>query len=277
MTAVGAGGAPDFDLDAYLKRIDWRGQVRQDLATLRGLQQAHMMRIPFENLDVLLGRPVRLDLPGLQDKLVRARRGGYCFEQVTLLAAALEALGFAPRRHAARVVRYLPREQAPRTHMFLTVPVAEGVFVVDPGLGGPAPRLPLPLAPDAPVHCGADEHWLHRETQQWVLRLRSGGQTHDLWVSPIEPDIAVDFEMGNHYTSTYPQSVFRQNLTLRALTPDGRVSLRNRDLTIERGALVEQRQIADRSELRALLQAYFGFDLPEVERLVVPLIPEWRS
>lgn len=274
------GGA--FDLDAYLARIGWSAPVRHDLATLAGLQEAHMRHIPFENLDVLLGRPVRLDLPGVQQKLVRARRGGYCFEQVTLFAAALEALGFAPQRHAARVVRYLPRDRAPRTHMFLTVPLSDGRYVVDPGLGGAAPRRPIPLQADAPIAVGSDVHWLHREERQWVLRLRSrSGQpdeeTHDLWLSPIEPDIAVDFEMGNHYTSTYPQSIFRQNLLLRALTPDGRISVRNRDLTVERGMHIERRQLADRDELRALLQEHFGFDLPEVETLNVPLIPEWQS
>jgi N-hydroxyarylamine O-acetyltransferase len=72
--------------------------------TLAGLLHAHMLRIQFENLDVLLGRPVRLDLDSLQDKLVRARRGGYCFEHATLFAAVLEKLGFQPVRHAARVV-----------------------------------------------------------------------------------------------------------------------------------------------------------------------------
>ena len=87
-----------IDLDAYLARIQWGSPVRQDLATLSALLRAHMTRIPFENLDVLLGHPIRLDLEGLQAKLVRARRGGYCFEHATLFAAALEALGFAPVR-----------------------------------------------------------------------------------------------------------------------------------------------------------------------------------
>jgi len=104
-----------------------------------------MAAIPFENLDVLLGRPVRLDLASLQAKLVDARRGGYCFEHVTLFAAVLEQLGFTPVRHSACVVLVNPRTAAPRTHMFLTVPLAEGTFVVDPGFGVLAPKVPLPL------------------------------------------------------------------------------------------------------------------------------------
>ncbi|HEY6895457.1 MAG TPA: arylamine N-acetyltransferase, partial [Rhodanobacteraceae bacterium] len=68
-----------LDLEAYLARIQWNGARTPTLATLRALLQAHMRAIPFENLDVLLGRPVRLDLDGVQSKLVLARRGGYCF------------------------------------------------------------------------------------------------------------------------------------------------------------------------------------------------------
>jgi hypothetical protein len=139
-----------FDLDAYFERIRWNGDTSLSLETLGGLVQAHMRHIPFENLDVLLGRPVRLDLDSLQQKLVRARRGGYCFEHMTLFAAAIEALGFQPVPHSARVLLTSARENAPRTHMFLTVAVADGVYVLDPGFGGPAPMFPVPL-----VDCGA--------------------------------------------------------------------------------------------------------------------------
>src|SRR5450631_1379783 len=131
-----------LDLDAYLQRIEWAGAVRPTFDTLTGLLQAHMLHIPFENLDVLLGRPVRIDLAGVQDKLVRAGRGGYCFEHATLFAAALEILGFQPARHSARVILFAPRTASPRTHMFLTVPLAEGTFVVDPGFGTLAPHIP---------------------------------------------------------------------------------------------------------------------------------------
>src|SRR5215203_4680298 len=109
---------PDLlDLDAYLGRIRWIGAVDASLTTLTTLLDAHMSRIPFENLDVLLGRPVRLDLKTLQDKLVRTGRGGYCFEHATLFAAVLEAFGFRPARHSARVTLYEPRTLSSRTHM----------------------------------------------------------------------------------------------------------------------------------------------------------------
>src|SRR6266446_1307347 len=152
-----------IDLDAYFERIGWGGEVRPTFEALAGMLRAHMSGIPFENLDVLLRRPVRLDLDGLQEKLVRGRRGGYCFEHATLFAAALEQLGFHPVRHAARVVLLAPRTASPRTHMFLSVPLAEGTFVVDPGFGAQAPSVPLMLEDRATSHSERETHWLVRD------------------------------------------------------------------------------------------------------------------
>src|ERR1700761_3822466 len=113
--------ADTLNLDAYLARIGWQDERAPTYTTLAGVLDAHMARIPFENLDVLLGRPIQLDVSGLQSKLVDARRGGYCFEHASLMAAVLEALGFEVGRHAARVVLFQPPKEAPRDHMFLTV------------------------------------------------------------------------------------------------------------------------------------------------------------
>ena len=269
--------SPAVDLDAYLDRVQWGGALRPSYETLAGLLRAHMSRIPFENLDVLLGRPIRLDLEGVQQKLVRAHRGGYCFEHATLFAAVLEQLGFRLVRHIARVVLITPRHASPRTHMFLTVPLAEGRFVVDAGFGALAPTFPVPLIAEPANPPEPTTHWMARDGQLWVLRARMGGKPPvDAWVSTLEQEPAVDFEMGNHYTSTHPDSPFVNRILMRALTPDGRVSVMNRDLTVWRDGQLEATQIADRAALRALLNEHFGFDLPEVERLRVPSIPEWR-
>ena len=83
-----------FDLDAYLRRIAYEGPREPSLGALRAIVAAHSTAIPFENIDVLLKRGVRLDIATLHDKLVQRRRGGYCFEQSTLLGAALRVLGF---------------------------------------------------------------------------------------------------------------------------------------------------------------------------------------
>jgi N-hydroxyarylamine O-acetyltransferase len=262
-----------LDVNAYFERIHWAGGSSPTVETLSGLLERHMRYIPFENLDVLLDRPIRLDLDGLQHKLVRERRGGYCFEHTTLFAAVLEQLGFRPVRHSARVVMVLPRTQSPRSHMFLTVPLAEGTFLVDPGFGGLAPRAPMELTDGGT----AGIHRLERDGNYLTLRATVEGKPVDLWVSTLEPDVPADFEMANHYTSTHPSSPFRQRLMMRAFTDHGRVAVMNRDVTVERAGRAEKLQLADRAALRRLLVEHFGFDLPEVERLRVPMIGEWSS
>lgn len=265
------------DLDAYFNRIQWGGQLRPDLATLASLIVAHMAHIPFENLDVLLGRPIRLDLDSLQAKLVRAHRGGYCFEHTTLFGAVLDQLGFAPARKLARVTLLAPLEAVPRTHMFLLVPLREGRFVVDVGFGARAPTLPLPLRDPATTGGpGAGlSHWMAPQGAYWTMHARSQGEVVKAWMSTLEEEGLADFEMGNYYVSTHPSSPFVNRLMLRALTPEGRVTVMNREVTIWRGDEAEHVQLADRAALRALLADHFGIDLPEAMTLRVPLIPEW--
>ena len=123
----------DFRLTAYLERIGIDGNLKPDYTTLTAIHAAHVGAIAFEGLDPFLGRPVRLDLAGLQEKLVANRRGGYCFEQNTLLKAALEALGFAVTGLAARVRWVTPPDSplGPRSHMLLKVDLAQGAYLVD--------------------------------------------------------------------------------------------------------------------------------------------------
>jgi len=265
-----------LSLDAYFDRIGWGGSGAPTYETLAGILGAHMAAIPFENFDVLLGRPPRLDIESLQAKLLRARRGGYCFEHATLFAAVLEAMGFAPVRHSARVVLIVPAAEAPRTHMFLTVPLPGGTFVADPGFGRFAPRVPVPLRDGVKASFDGETHWMERTASGWALRVATKESSVAAWVTTLEHDNAADFSMANHYTATHPASAFLNRIMLRALTPDGRVSVMNREVTIARGARTDTALLPDRAALRRLVAAHFGFDLPEIESLRVPSIDEWR-
>jgi len=265
-----------FNADRYFERIGWRGSLSPTLDTLTSLMRAHTARIPFENLDVLLGRAVRIDIDSVSAKLVECRRGGYCFEHSTLFRAALEHVGFQPVAHAARVVMLTPRQSAPRTHMFLTVVLDGTTYVLDPGFGGHGPLVPLPLVENLDTREGPDIHRFTRRDGEWLLETNIAGVMSPLWISTLEPESPIDFVMGNHFTSTWPESRFVQSLMLRAITPDGRrVSVMNRDVTVAQNGAFEKWQLADRAALRALLAREFDIDLPEVERLRVPAVPEW--
>lgn len=265
-----------FSLDGYLARIGWRGPRVPSSDTLAHVLRAHMRAVPFENLDVLLGRGIRIDLDSVYAKLVERRRGGYCFEHGTLFQAALSGLGFTPTAHAARVIMLRRREEAPLTHMVVTVPLDDRTYVLDPGFGGHAPLVPVPLVDGEAVRDGDDVHRMVRRGREWVLEARVDGVDTPLWTSTLEPAEPVDFLMANHFVSTYPASPFVTMLMARAFSSRGRVSMMNRDVTVRAANLVERNVVTDRSALRTILASDFGFDLPDVERLRVPAVPEWE-
>ena len=264
-----------FDLDRYLTRIGWSGSRAATFDTLAGVLRAHMTAIPFENIDVLLGRGIRIDLDSVAAKIVDARRGGYCFEHGTLCQAALTQLGFAPIAHAARVIMLRRREEAPQTHMVLTVDIGGRTFVLDPGFGGHAPLVPVPLDEGQDVRDGGDRHRMVRRDGEWVLEAWVDGAYAPLWTTSLQRAEPIDFVMANHFVSTYPVSPFVTSLMLRAFSRRGRVSMMNRDLTVRDGISVEKTVLTDRAALRSILAADFGFDLPEIERMRVPAISEW--
>lgn len=258
-----------IDLDRYFDRIGWTDPVPPTLVTLRGLLDAHMRAIPFENLDVLLRKPPSLELDDLQAKLVDRKRGGYCFEQATLFHAVLERLGYQVLRHSARVTVDTPKDRAPRTHMFLTVELPEGGFALDPGFGSLAPMVPVPLdGTEVTARPGAAKemtYWLERDAGEWTLKVRTPDAVIDAWVTPMTIDHPIDFTMANHYTATYPASHFLDKLMIRMFVGGDTVRLLNDQLTVDGVA----RQLADRADLQAVLLHHFNIDL-DVSRLIVP-------
>lgn len=254
------------DLAAYLERIGYAAELRPDHATLAGLHLAHATHIPFENLDVLLGRPIRLDLPSLQAKLVAGGRGGYCFEQNLLFAAVLRQLGFAVTPLAARV-RYRTTQLLPRTHMLLLVRADGADWIADVGFGGEGLLLPVPFGSGRPARQFA---WTYRAIEQsgrWVLQSLWDGNWEDLYAFTLEEQEQVDYELASWYMSTHPGSRFVQTLTAQLPTPEVRYVLRGRELTLDRGETVATRTITRDEELLAVLAETFGLHVEPGARL----------
>ncbi len=252
-----------FDLAAYLRRIGFEGEARPDVATLRLLHLAHATTLPFENLDIQMGLPIRLDLASLQDKLVRRRRGGYCFEQNTLFQAALRAIGFEPRACEARV-RWGALEVLPRTHMLLLVPVEGQDWLADVGFGGEGLLHPVPV--DEQTH--EQFHNAYRVVPEGglsVLQSRHDGVWEDLYAFTPEARLPVDFEVANHYTATHPDSRFVKVLTAQLPGSEVRRILRNRAYAEVRGEAVEGRELAP-EEVIPVLREIFGLDVPDGAR-----------
>jgi N-hydroxyarylamine O-acetyltransferase len=252
-----------LDLPRYLDRIGYDGPVEATLASLRGLHLAHVTTIPFENLDIQLGRPIYLDLASLQAKLVDGRRGGYCFEQNLLFGAVLETIGFDVTRLAARV-RAGSTEVRPLTHTILRV-AGEGFEpqLADVGFGGDGLLLPIPIEPGpGRTDFGVTHRLVQEDVATRVLQVQAPEGWLDLYAFTLEPRHFMDFVMGNHFTSTWPGSGFVTTLTVQRLGTEGTLVLRWRRLTETRGGQTSTRVIEDDDELLEILQERFGLRFP---------------
>jgi N-hydroxyarylamine O-acetyltransferase len=257
----------DDELSAYFARIGYSGSRKATLATLRGIVAAHATSIPFENLDVLLGRGVRLEIDALIQKLVHRRRGGYCFEHNTLLLHALGALDFDMTGLGARVLWNRPEgDPTARTHMLLRVRLPEGDFLADAGFGGLSLTAPLrietgpeqatPHGPHRLVEAGGEIELHARLETGWVCLYR---------FSPT-PQLSVDYEMANWFTSTCPDTLFTANLMCARPDPDRRYALLNCSFTIRhRDGGVERRTLADAAELHEVLSRDFRVVLSDAD------------
>src|SRR5262245_18126408 len=185
-----------IDLDAYCRRIGYSGERTPTLETLRALHARHTEAIPFENLNPLLKWPVRLDAPSLEEKLVRGRRGGYCFEQNLLLSHVLRALGYSVTGLGARVVWNQPEGAiTARTHMLLLVDLDEGPFVADVGFGGQVLTGPLRLEPGVEQATPHEPFRLLRAGADFVLQARLRGTWRPLYRFDLQEQHLPDYEV----------------------------------------------------------------------------------
>ena len=265
-----------IDLDAYFRRIGHEGSRAPTLETLNAIVRAHVQSIPFENLDVLLGLPIDLAEGALERKLVHARRGGYCFEQNSLLLFVLGELGFDVHPLSARVRYQRPRDFTPaRTHLFVRVELEES-WLADVGVGAMSPTSALRLAESGPQTTPHETRRLLRENGLIYHQVLFGDVWNDVCELTLEEMPLIDREVANWYTSAHPASHFKNRLLVARATPNGgRVGLLNRDLTVrQRDGRAEHRVLASPEELLAVLEEHFGLEFPAGTRFPCPAL-DW--
>lgn len=268
-------GSERLDVAAYRTRIAHEGPLTPTIETLRALHPAHVATIPFENLDVVLGRSIPIDVESLQDKLLRRRRGGYCFEHNLLFAALLDRAGFAVTRLAGRV-RMGGDSVRPRTHMLLRVEIDGESWLADVGFGGEGLLEPLPLADGATANQGSWTYRLERRphdsappgaAESWVLRSLHRDGWFDLYSFTLEPQHQVDYVVHNHFISTHPDSPFVGRPVVQWYGAHVRKSLIGRCLTVRHGDGSRERRRFDTPVLPDVLGDEFGIELTPEERI----------
>ncbi len=264
-----AGELGILDLDAYLARIDYTAQPELTLENFADMHLAHATKITFENLDVFLGRPIRIDLPNIQEKIVHGKRGGYCYEQNRLFAAILTKLGFAVTYLAARV-RYRANRLLPRTHVLLLVEVNGAPWLADVGFGTVGLLRPIPLIANKPVEQFAWSYRLIEEPGLYVLQTLHASEWRSLYAFSLEPQFIPDLEMGNYFVSTHPASLFAKTLVVQRSTMHERVMLRNWELIVDQGSRATARTLRNHDELIDVLAKRFDLRLPAGTQLRIP-------
>ena len=269
----------DTDMGAYLARIGFSGTPRRDEATLRQLHALHPQHIPFENLDSWQGQRVTLQEESVFRKLVQAGRGGYCFEQNQLFQRVLQTLGFTVQGLSARVLWMLPPELVlPRTHMALLVSMDDARWIADVGFGGMTMTAPLALHSPAAQATPHEEFRVRTEKGLYTVEAWVKEQWQPLYHVSLDPCAPADYETGNWYVSTHPESRFVNQLIASRPDTQGRHALLDRRYTRH---LPQQESIVTElltaQELRAVLQNSFCIRLDELQQLdsrINSLFPE---
>jgi N-hydroxyarylamine O-acetyltransferase len=248
-----------LDLERYLARIGYSGPRAATLDVLHEIHRLHATGIAFENLDVLLGRPIRTDPASLTRKLVDGGRGGYCYEQNTLLLLALTALGFRAAPLLARVLWLQnPERPVPRTHMLLRVEVDGSPFIADVGFGGCTPTGALMLLPGAEQTTPLETFRLAACDGECELQVHVStgwAALYRFWPEPVQ---LVDCDPPNWFHSTCPQSPFRQHLMAARPDADRRYALRDNVYTVRHlDGRAERHVLRDGSDILRTLKDVF--------------------
>ncbi len=246
-----------MDIAAYLERIGHRGPLDVSLDTLRALHLAHMYSVPFENLDIHLGRPISLDEAALFDKIVTRRRGGFCYELNGLFCALLHELGFRVTMLSAEVARQSGGFSPPYDHLALAVHF-DAPWLADVGFGNGF-RLPVSLNNTAGQPQG-DSAYLIRPDGDYRLLLRSdtGGDWTPQFRFTLQPHSLADFAERCRFHQTSPESHFTQGRICTLATPEGRVTLTGmRRIETTAAGRIES-EIPGQADYAATLRARFG-------------------
>jgi arylamine N-acetyltransferase len=270
-TVMDSAGGPvtDDDLADYVSRVGYTGTTDPTLETLHGLVSAHEKRIPFENLDPLMGIPVEvLSAPALFDKMVRHRRGGYCFEQNSLMRYVLTELGFGVEALTGRVVWMNPAgldgPPTALTHMVLlvSIPGDDQQYLVDVGFGGQTLTSPIRFEPNEIQATRHEPYRLRPLADGYALETLIRDDWQPLYRFTEEPRPMIDLQMGSWYVSTQPRSIFVVGLSAALVTDDARWNLRGRNLTVHQtGGPSDHVRLDNASQVLDVLMNRFGLDV----------------
>ena len=256
-----------MDLAAYFDRIGFTGEARPDLATLRAVHRAHLQAIPYDSLDVQLGRSLTIDPAAAYDKIVGRRRGGWCYEMNGLMGWALSEIGFSVTRMAGAAMRAERGDSTIGNHLVLRIdlPGEPNPWIADVGFGD-GMLDPFALRP---ADLEAEGHRFRLEAMDagwWRFHNHEfgGAKSFDFTLAPADPALLAE---KCAWLQSAPDSPFVMNVICQRWRGDEVLQLLGRTYRQIRPGVRGERVIASADEMIAVLRDDFTLDVPEAEAL----------
>lgn len=249
-----------MNIAAYLKRINYAGTLDLTVETLRELHHAHLLAVPFENLDVQLKRAIVLEEERMIHKIVRERRGGICYELNTAFCALLRACGFQVSLLSAGVARDEGGFDPPFDHMTLLVQL-EDRWLADVGFGDSF-REPLRLDDRDEQHQNGETFRIvDTEDEYLVVERRESEVWKPQYRFTLDPYELRDFSDMCAYHQTSPESPFTQHRVCTRATAEGRITVAGLRVITTTNGEKQERELADEEQWLAALKEHFDIEL----------------
>jgi N-hydroxyarylamine O-acetyltransferase len=245
-----------LDVAAYLERIDYKGPLVPSAETLRKLQVAHLLTVPFENLSIHAHEPIVLEDDALFGKIVKSRRGGFCYEMNGLFAALLKALGFEVAMLSAEVSNASGGFSQPFDHMTLMVNL-EQRWLADVGFGDSFLE-PLMIDTTSEQRQGEQAFKIVPDGNYMVVLREKDGDWNAEYRFTFQPYRFADFEEMCRYHQTSPESHFTRNRICSRATLEGRITLSGMRYIVTTKSDREERALAGSEEYEDILRERFG-------------------
>lgn len=252
----------ETQITAYLDRIGFKGAAEPTPDTLSRLQYAHLHHVPYENLDILNGVPLSLEISQLFDKIVTRRRGGFCFELNALFGWLLEELGFHVTHFFGRFWRDEAVVPSKRRHHILQVELDGINYIVDVGAGAAAPRWPLILKGEIKQ---AQQEECYRLIEDrlygWMLEEKKGEEWRQIYSFSEEPNMPFDYVTTSYWCENSPESIFRKGAMVAMRTEEGRNTIAGTEFRIFSQERVDVFEPNSDEHYKECLHRYFGIVL----------------
>lgn len=244
------------DVQSYLARVGYKGPTSPTLETLRAIHYAHLLTVPFENLDIALGQKIVLDEDLFIRKITERRRGGFCYELNGAFAALLQALGFRVTLLSARVARRDGGESPEFDHLTLRVDLDEA-WLADVGFGESFLE-PLRIKPGVEQTDRAGTfRTVERDERLLLEKKQTDGSWKRQYSFTFQSRRLQEFAGMCQYHQRSPQSHFTQNKICSRATPEGRITLAGMKLIVTRNGERGERLLKSEDEWRDTLRERF--------------------